>query len=72
MKKFILKLFGITPIDDKSHPRFIAGYMAGLKDGQYESEEPRTAFPTYQDASGKWFYIDNNEVIYPYGEENGK
>lgn len=27
------------PVDDKSHPRFMAGYDAGLKDGKYSAQE---------------------------------
>jgi len=31
-----------TPIDDKSHPRFVAGYLAGLYDRALESESGKT------------------------------
>lgn len=34
-----------TPVDDKAHPRFLAGYAAGLKDGQYSAKAESSGSP---------------------------
>lgn len=53
-----------SPVDDKSHPRFIAGYEAGLFDKNLNEPEADPYGP--RDAEG-WYTWNGNETMRPAG-----